>query len=55
MALSKEIYQAFEDVVGPDNISDDPAMLDTYITPMCQSQHHLGPVYDVFTPRGLAV
>jgi len=55
MTMSKEIYQEFEDVVGPDNISDDPAMLDSYITPLCQSQHHMGPVYDVFTPRGLAV
>jgi hypothetical protein len=55
MALSKEIYQAFEKIVGPDNISDDPAMLDTYVTPMCQSQHHMGPAYGVSTPRGLAV
>jgi hypothetical protein len=55
MGLSKEIYQAFEDVVGSDYISDDPALLDTYITPLCQSQHHMGPVYDVFTPRGQAV
>jgi hypothetical protein len=55
MAFSKEIYREFEDIVGPDNISDDPALLDTYITPLCQSQHHLGPVYNVFTPRGQAV
>lgn len=55
MTLSREVYQEFENIVGPDNISDDPAILDTYITPMAQSQHHMGPVYDVFTPRGLAV
>lgn len=55
MTMSKEIYQAFKDIVGPDNISDDPALLDTYVTPLCQSQHHMGPVYNVFTPRGLAV
>jgi hypothetical protein len=55
MALSKEIYQAFEDIVGPDNVSDDPAVLDSYVTPICQSQNHMGPVYNVFTPRGLAV
>jgi glycolate oxidase len=30
MALEKGIYQAFEDVLGPDNISDDPAILDSY-------------------------
>jgi hypothetical protein len=28
MALSKEIYQAFENIVGPDWISDDPAVLE---------------------------
>ncbi len=55
MALAGEIYRQFEDVVGPDNISDDPAILDTYATPMAQAQHHMGPVYNVFTPRGLAV
>jgi len=55
MTLSKEMYKEFEDIVGPDNISDDLALLDTYVTPMCQSQHHMGPIYDVFTPRGLAV
>ena len=30
MALTKEIYREFEDVVGPDNISDDPAMWTAY-------------------------
>jgi glycolate oxidase len=30
MPLSKEIYKAFEDLVGPDFITDDPATLDTY-------------------------
>lgn len=30
MALSKEAYQALEAIVGPDNISDDPAILDPY-------------------------
>ena len=55
MTLSKSIYRAFEKIVGPNNISDDPAMLDTYVTPMCQSQHHMGPAYGVSTPRGLAV
>ncbi len=55
MTLAKEIYQQFENAVGPDNISDDPAVLDTYVTPMAQSQHHMGPAYGVTTPRGLAV
>jgi hypothetical protein len=30
MALSKEAYQALEDIVGPENISDDPALCDSY-------------------------
>ena len=30
MTLSREAYQALEDIVGPDNISDDPATLDSY-------------------------
>jgi hypothetical protein len=55
MALEKEIYQQFEDIVGTRFISDDPAMLDTYVTPMAQSQHHMGPAYHTFTPRGQAV
>jgi hypothetical protein len=29
--------------VGLNNLSDDLAMLDTYVTPMAQSQHHMGP------------
>lgn len=55
MTLSKDIYKEFEDIVGPDNISDDPAVLDSYVTPMAQAQHHMGPAYGVTTPRGLAV
>jgi glycolate oxidase len=30
MALSKEIYQSFEDIVGPENICNDPAMMPAY-------------------------
>jgi glycolate oxidase len=30
MALAKDIYRAFEDVLGLENISDDPAVLDSY-------------------------
>jgi glycolate oxidase len=30
MALTREVYQALEAIVGPDNISDDPATLDSY-------------------------
>jgi len=33
MALSKDIYKEFEDVVGAENISDDPAIKDAYRSP----------------------
>jgi hypothetical protein len=55
MALKREIYEAFEDIVGKDNISDDPALLDSYRYPLTHTAIHLGPYYGVFTPRGAAV
>ena len=55
MALSREIYQAFEDIVGPEYISDDPALLDSYTYPMATTSLHMGPCYNIFTPRGQAV
>jgi len=30
MTLSKDAYQELEDIVGPENISDDPSILDSY-------------------------
>ncbi|MGD0487056.1 MAG: FAD-binding oxidoreductase [Syntrophorhabdales bacterium] len=55
MALSREVYQALEDIVGPDNISDDPALLDSYVYPLMATSLHCGPFYRVFTPRAGAV
>jgi len=55
MKLSKEAYQAFEDIVGQNNISDDPALLDTYRYPLSHTAIHLGPYYKVYTPRSEAV
>src|SRR4030042_848044 len=55
MALSREAYQAFENIVGPDNISDDPALLDSYRYHLAHTALHLGPYYRVYTPRGEAV
>jgi hypothetical protein len=54
MAYSKEAYQELEDIVGPDNISDDPALLDSYRYPLSHTAIHLGPYYRVYTPRGAA-
>lgn len=55
MALSREVYQVFEDIVGKNNVSDDPALLDTYRYPLSHTAIHLGPYYRVYTPRGDAV
>ena len=54
MALSKEIYAAFEAVVGKNNISQDPGVLQTYRCRAPQSSAHYGP-YDHTTPTPQAV
>ena len=54
MAFSRDIYQAFEDIVGKENISDDPGILETYRCIAAQSSAHYGP-YDHKTPRPEAV
>jgi glycolate oxidase len=48
MALDKDLYRALEAVVGPDNISDDPAILDSYA-------FRWGPQKEIFTQRFEAV
>ena len=55
MPLSNDIYNAFEDIVGKRNISDDPALLDSYRYPLSHTAIHLGPYYRTYTPRGAAV
>lgn len=55
MKFNKDIYRAFEDIVGPKNISDDPAVLDTYIYSLSHTAIHMGPFFGVYTPRGVAV
>jgi FAD/FMN-containing dehydrogenase len=55
MSFPKEAYQELEDIVGQDNISDDPALLDSYVYPQNATSLHLGPWYNVNTPRGGAV
>ncbi len=54
MALSREIYQAFEDVVGKKNISEDIGVLETYRSPAAQHSAHYGP-FDHWTPQPQAV
>ena len=54
MALSSEIYKAFEDIVGTRNISQDIGVLETYRCIASQSSAHYGP-YDHKTPLPQAV
>ncbi|MEJ2641598.1 MAG: FAD-binding oxidoreductase, partial [Desulfosarcinaceae bacterium] len=55
MAFTKEIYRALEEIVGANHISDDPAVLDTYTYSLSHTAIHMGPFFDVYTPRGAAV
>ncbi|MGE5123089.1 MAG: FAD-binding oxidoreductase, partial [Acidobacteriaceae bacterium] len=55
MTLPKKVYHALTDIVGSENISTDPAVLDSYRYSLAHTAIHLGPYYDTFTPRGAAV
>lgn len=55
MTFTQEIYRELADIVGNDNISDDPAVLDSYVYSLSHTAIHMGPFYDVYTPRGAAV
>ncbi len=54
MVLAKEVYKAFEDIVGPRNISEDIGICETYRAIPAQSSDHRGP-YSTKTPLPLAV
>ncbi|MCL2493317.1 MAG: FAD-binding oxidoreductase [Clostridiales bacterium] len=54
MALTKEFYRALEDIVGPRNVSDDPAVTENYRCITAQSSAHSGP-YETRTPKPQAV
>jgi len=55
MTLPRSVYRALEDIVGSTNISDDPAVLESYRYSLAHTAIHLGPYYDTYTPRGAAV
>jgi glycolate oxidase len=42
MSVKKELYRALEDVVGPENISEDPAITYSYIPVMRQAEEAAG-------------
>ncbi|MBP1757558.1 MAG: GlcD, partial [Firmicutes bacterium] len=54
MKLTNEIYQAFAAIVGNQNITRDPAMLESYRAIPAQSSDHRGP-YEGWTPAPQAV
>ena len=54
MALDKEILKAFQAVVGPDNVSDDPVICENYQGVGNQSSEHYGP-YKHRSPMPMAV
>ena len=54
MALSREIYQALEDIVGKRNISEDIGVCETYRSIPSQSSAHYGPS-EHWTPLPQAV
>src|SRR4030042_1232151 len=55
MTLPRSVYRALEDIVGSTNISDDPAVLESYRYSLAHTAIHLGPYYATSTPRGAAV
>ena len=55
MAFAKEIYRAFENIVGKRNISEDKGVLETYRCIAQQSSAHYGPYVDQLTPLPQAV
>jgi len=52
MSISREIYQALEDIVGPENISEEPVILDSYAFQMWAEFRYHG---SKFMPRAGAV
>jgi glycolate oxidase len=55
MGLESNVYRSLEDIVGSGNISNDPAVLDSYRYSLAHTAIHLGPFFDTFTPRAAAV
>lgn len=55
MNITDKQYREYEAIVGKRNISKDPAVLDGYRYNLSHTAIHLGPHFDVRTPRALAV
>ncbi len=55
MSLTDKQFKELEAIVGKRNISRDPGVLDGYRYNLSHTAIHLGPHFDVLTPRGLAV
>jgi FAD/FMN-containing dehydrogenase len=55
MTVATAILDELRGIVGKRNYSDDPAILETYRYSLSHTAIHLGPYFDVYTPRGAAV
>ena len=55
MSLTDKQYRELEAIVGKRNISKDDAVLDGYRYNLSHTAIHLGPHFDVRTPRPMAV
>ncbi len=55
MTVSTGTLDELRQIVGPRHFSCDPAVLDSYRYSLSHTAIHLGPWYDVYTPRGAAV
>lgn len=49
MAFDRRIYRELEEIVGKENVSEEPAILETYRCASVNSACHYGP-YDNRTP-----
>ena len=55
MTVPTAVLAELRGIVGARNFSDDPGILETYRYSLSHTAIHLGPWFDVYTPRGAAV
>lgn len=55
VTVPARVLEELRGIVGNRYYADDPAILDTYRYSLSHTAIHLGPWYDVYTPRGAAV
>jgi glycolate oxidase len=55
MTVATAFLDELQGIVGKRNYSDDPGILETYRYSLSHTAIHLGPYFDIYTPRGAAV